>query len=196
MPSAVNQLHSTVGEVFKDLGPARVLSYVANEATVRPLLETPETLEGGPSMFPVFKEFVRRPMGSKNMWEFLMLKSFGGRIGIHKEFLEKNQSDSEEKGGKLGEKPVKRASPALMYSPKLLDESIALETQVREKIVALYQLGYSSWRPDLGVAGLIEAIKEEGPLGINGLFGSVSYIDAPFEMQQKIQNKAVYAWRP
>ena len=121
-----------------------------------------------------------------------MLKTYGGRIQMHEEFLGNVVLDTEEKG----RTPQSSGSVNLDYSKDLLSRSFKLQLESIIKATSLLQIAYSSWKPELGVEGLIQTLKEEGPLGINGLFGRVSYIDAPFETTQKVQGRAIFAWRP
>lgn len=193
LPALVTHINSESGRAFlRSMDAAKVRLYLENEAQIRPQFETPEVLDGSPSAWPLMEEFSQKPMGAKNMLEFFILKQYAKRFHLYRRFMESTEDGLEEKG-KLDKKS---RFPDLSYSATLSLQVREIEVRSHEKIAALYQMTFSSWKPDLGVTSLIKTLKEEGPLGVTGLFGKVAYLEAPFEMQQRIQGRAIFAWRP
>ena len=59
-----------------------------------------------------------------------------------------------------------------------------------------YGLKKSIWTPLDNIESLISELGKNGPLAISGIFGRVAYLDPPFRLSQKIDNREIYAWKP
>ncbi|MGL5626211.1 MAG: hypothetical protein ACRDDW_01670 [Candidatus Rhabdochlamydia sp.] len=59
-----------------------------------------------------------------------------------------------------------------------------------------YGLKKSPWKPSDNIESLIKELDKNGPLAMGGVFGRSTYLDAPFCLKQRIENRDVYAWKP
>lgn len=74
LPAIADQLNTELGIKFLgDINLDKAKFIIANKATLQPLMETPETLESCPSLFPFIEEFVKENKHN-NMHEFLLEK--------------------------------------------------------------------------------------------------------------------------
>ena len=89
LPAIANQLQGEIGmRMLKGIDVEKAKWYIKNRAIIQPILETPETLDGAPSLFPFIEEFLREGK-CKNMHEFLFNKKSVKRNEINIEFLSK-----------------------------------------------------------------------------------------------------------
>lgn len=59
-----------------------------------------------------------------------------------------------------------------------------------------YGCRHSPWHPDQPIASLIEQLKQLGPQLINGQIGRQFYEDPPFQLNQTIEGRSIFGWKP
>ncbi|HEV3270428.1 MAG TPA: hypothetical protein VGZ69_07290 [Candidatus Rhabdochlamydia sp.] len=195
LPAIADQLFTEKGsDVLCSIDLAKAKNYVKNKQTTQPMMETPEFLEGRPSLFPFLEEFIKEGKKS-NMHEFLLHKKFSGRNRINLEFLTnlgislKEVFDSEiTTANGYEKKPCKTL--------KDLEKSSLLGFFACKISAKVYDLQKSSWTPFQKIDCLIEELETKGPLYVGGNLGRPTYVDEPFKMSQKISERDIYAWRP
>lgn len=57
-------------------------------------------------------------------------------------------------------------------------------------------LARSTWVPGKGVGGLLETLKEHGPMIVMGNLGASYYKEAPFKLSEKINGYTISGWKP
>lgn len=195
LPAVANQLQNQLGSValsYIDLTQAQFL--IENGEKLQPILETPEALEGRPSLFPFIAEFLDQEQ-CKNMHEFLLMKKFNTWNEINIQFLSNFNLNVEQ----LLESEINEENGYKKINWEKLDpvkKAGFLDFFARDVSAKAYGLQKSSWRPEKGIDGLIDELKKNGPLAIGGALGRPAYIDEPFKMSQKLAGRDIYAWRP
>lgn len=195
LPAIADQLQSQVGfETLVGIDLEKAKFFIKNKKTIQPIFESPEALEGCPSLFPFIEEFLKEGK-CKNMHEFLLIKKFNTRNEINMQFLSSFNLSIE----KLFESEMSEESGYKDTDWEKLDavkRGAFLDFFVRDVSAKAYGLQKSFWSPLKGIESLIDELKKKGPLFIGGLLGKPFYIDEPFKMSQKLGERDIYAWRP
>ncbi|MEK7340149.1 MAG: hypothetical protein AABZ92_05510, partial [Verrucomicrobiota bacterium] len=195
LPAVADQLFTEKGsDVLCSIDLAKAKLYVKNKQAIQPMIETPEALEGRPSLFPFIEEFIKE--GKKNnMHEFLLDKKFKGRNEIDLGFLINL-------GTNLEEVLASEITTANEYEKNhyetlnKLEKSSLLGFFVCKISAEAYGLQKSSWTPLQKIDCLMKELQTKGPLYVVGNLGRPTYVDEPFKMSQKISERDIYAWRP
>ncbi len=195
LPAIAGQLFTKKGSEFLcSIDLAKAKYFVENKQIIQPMMEAPETLEGGPSLFPFIEEFVKESKDS-NMREFLLNKKFNERNRIDLDFLTNLGTNIKE----IFASEITTANGYEKNHCKTLNklEKSSLLGFFACKISAeAYGLQKSSWTPLQKVDSLIKELQIKGPLYVGGNLGRPTYVDEPFKMRQKISGRDIYAWRP
>lgn len=193
LPAIADQLFTKKeSEILRSIDLAKAKFYVENKQAIQPMMETPEVLEGGPSLFPFIEEFAEKGKGS-NMHEFLLDRKFSGRTKIDLEFFtnlgigiknifasELTAANGYEKNHYENLSKLEKSSLLGFFACKISAEA--------------YGLQKSSWAPSQKIDCLIEELRAKGPLYVGGNLGKPTYVDEPFKMNQKISGRDIYAW--
>lgn len=195
-PTIVYQLDTNqVRNFLKDTDRSMAEKMIRNWDSLKNLFETPEVLEGGPSIFPFLKEFITENL-DKNMYEFFMRRVVEKNNAINTEFLTSFGIEPEDMFKKeiLSNNEYKKN---IDWEKLTLNKKAAfLDYFVRKISAEKYGLQKTSWCPTRVIEELIYELEQNGPLFIGGAFGKHVYIDEPFKMNQKIGGRDIYAWRP
>jgi len=194
LPAIAGQLQNQLGRDTLggiDLEKAKFL--IENREKLQPIIDTPETLEGSPSLFPFIEEFLKE-RNCRNMHEFLLIKKFSVLNQINIKFL----SDFGISVEKLFEEETSEEHGYTKINWEelnVLEKAGFLDFFARDVSAKAYGLKKSSWTPLKRIEGLIEELKKNGPLYIGGAFGRPAYIDEPFKIGQKLAGREIYAWQ-
>lgn len=194
LPAIADQLQNEIGIQFLggiDLENAKLL---LKNKKILESLETPEALEGCPSLIPFLEEFLQEGK-CKDMHEFLLNKKFVVRNEINLNFIKNFNVNFEdfienEISSKNGYKKINWNKRDITSKAGILDFF------ARDVSAQVYGLKKSSWSPLKGIDGLILELNTKGPLFIGGAIGQTAYVDKPYKMNQKIAERDVYAWKP
>lgn len=83
--------------------------------------------------------------------------------------------------------------PSFMASCKKMKGPL-LEQALRITCALDYHLEVSSWSPEQPATEMIKELKKNGPLTLNGFYGTGQYKVPPTKLKRKIQGREVYAW--
>lgn len=156
--------------------------------------ETPESLNGRPSLYPYIVAFVNQNK-HENLHAFLLHTAFEKRNEINENFLLQ-----------LGVNTEYLYETQMQIEPELRDitweklnivvRSSLLNVFVRNGSAEAYGLKRSTWKPNKGVECLINELNINGPLFVIGHIGKAFYKEAPFVMKQTFSGRKIYAWKP
>lgn len=195
LPAITDQLHTEMGfKTLKNIDIKKAEFFIKNRTELQPILETEQTLEGLPSLFPFLEEFLKEGI-HKNMHEFLLNKKFSKLNQNCIDFLHHSNVDIEE--SLKSEISAKNGYDAVDWQKlDVIKKAAFLDILVRNVVAKAYNLQKASWTPSKGIDSLIVQLKAVGPLYIGGSFGKFVYVNEPFKMSQKISERDIYAWRP
>lgn len=197
LPAIADQLSTERGKkMLEEIDQNTANFFKNNWKMIAPTIETPEALEGCPSLLPSLEEFLKRNK-EKNMYEFFLWKKFTLRIELHTKFLQSFDVDPQKEFE--AEITKKNGYDPKRYQWKTLDlteKAALLDFFTRKLSAEKYGLTKSKWTPLSGIDGLISELKEHGPLSIGGIFGHTAYVDKPFKTSQTIASREIYGWKP
>ncbi len=62
--------------------------------------------------------------------------------------------------------------------------------------IKLYDCKPSPWHPEQPLKSLVEQLKNHGPHVLTGKFGQMYYKEHPFQLDQKIEGRPLFGWKP
>ncbi len=197
LPSLAVKLHSDqeVKDTLKNFSKEKAFNLLDEKTKAD--FETPESLDGRPSLYPFILEFVCQNKHS-NLYEFLLHYSYEKRNQINENFLKQFGLEPE----KLYDSQIKATSEehrnVSWTDCNIIHKAAFLNSFVRNASAFAYGLHKSPWSPHLGAENLIDELKKNGPLFVMGYFGKEYYKDKNdlFVMKQKYSGRDIYAWKP
>lgn len=196
LPAITEQLTTELGRAgLITMTLESVQSLLKNRKELEPLIDSPQSREGGPALFPFIEEF-KREATCDNMHEFLINKKFDKRNEINEEFLNLFGKSGKE----LFHSQITPHDPSYQQEEweelSITTKGALLDFFARDLSAQAYGLKKSSWKPLESMDRLIEELNQKGPLFISGDFGKSAYVDQPYERKEEVGGRKVYAWRP
>jgi hypothetical protein len=193
LPAIADQLQTNLGwETLSNIDLEKAKLFIENRETFQPIFETPETLEGCPSLFPFIEEFLKEGK-CNNMHEFLLRKKFKTWNDINIKFLSGFNLSYKKLFSEMNRE---YGSEETWEELDIIEKAAILDFFARDVSAKEYSLKKISWTPLKGIESLIDELKKKGPLFIGGAFGKTAYVDEPFKMNKKLVGRDIYAWKP
>ncbi|MCB1114754.1 MAG: hypothetical protein KDK62_08355 [Chlamydiia bacterium] len=191
LPAICGQLGTEVGrQALESFDKTLVEQFSRNDFQVLKLTESPEMLEGKPSLIPFLRKFLNDPTSS-NMYGFMLKEQYGKRVELTAQFLSSQGQDIK---ALYEAREFDRDSPTSDRLEANLKASYG-EGFFRRFVADKYGLKKATWRPKDGGEALIRTLKENGPMLVGGQLGREVYVDSPIEVVDDFAGRKVWAWK-
>lgn len=195
-PTVIQQLNNNeVTQSLMNINRERAVCMLDNWDTCSKYLETPEVLEGGPSIHPFLREFLASNTHD-NMYQFFLQNYLEKHSELDTKVLEYFGIDPKQmynkemtpENGYLNKKPWKNLS--------LPERAGFLDYFIRDAFAKAYGLQKASWTPKSTFDAFFEELHQKKAFFVAGAFGKGAHVDAPFPFKQKVRIEPPFASEP